>query len=90
VEPFTGAGTIPAANLGWGPTATKVGGSGAVTAGGNVAPGAAGGLGESKTLCQAAAGGSAGTFECGAALTLAIPDNVPPGNYSATLTLTLA
>ncbi|WP_327010360.1 WxL domain-containing protein [Dactylosporangium sp. NBC_01737] len=85
VEDFTGAGTIPGNNLGWAPTATKVSGSGAVIVG----AASPNGLGTSKTLCSAAPTTNAGTFTCGGAVSLAIPDNVAPGTYSATLTLTL-
>ncbi|MFI7209878.1 Ig-like domain repeat protein [Micromonospora maritima] len=85
LEDFTlGADTIANSNLGWTPSAAKTSGSGAVTAG------AAADLGDTRTLCSAASGASAGTFTCGAGLKLSIPDNVPPGEYSATLTLTLA
>ncbi|MFI6759167.1 Ig-like domain repeat protein [Micromonospora sp. NPDC050417] len=90
VENFTGpaGATIPANQLGWTPNATKVGqGSGSVAAGAAANPGA--GLGDARTLCSAAQGGSAGVFECGAGLTLGIPDTAVPGSYSATLTLTL-
>jgi hypothetical protein len=76
--------TIPNANLTWNPTAAKTSGSGSVT------PGAATNLGDTRTLCSAPVSGSAGVFTCGAGLSLAIPDNVPPGEYAATLTLTLA
>ncbi|WBB65469.1 Ig-like domain repeat protein [Micromonospora sp. WMMD812] len=85
LEDFTlAANTIPNSNLSWTPAAAKTSGSGAVTAG------AAADLGDTRTLCSATSGSSAGTFTCGADLSLAIPDNVPPGEYSATLTLTLA
>lgn len=83
-----GASQIPGDNLGWAPTAAKVDASGSVAAGAAVAPGA--GLGSARTLCKAEAGSSAGVFECGAGLTLDIPDSVAPGSYAATLTLTLA
>ncbi|MEV6522864.1 Ig-like domain repeat protein [Longispora sp. NPDC051575] len=87
VEDFTGAaGTFGADNLGWTPSASKVSGSGAVVAG-SVSPN---GLGTAKTLCKAVAASSAGTFKCGANLSLNIPDTTAPGSYSATLTLTLA
>ncbi|WP_412539221.1 Ig-like domain-containing protein [Longispora sp. K20-0274] len=87
VENFTGAaGTIGADNLGWTPSANKVSGSGAVVAG-SAAPN---GLGSAKTLCKAVATTSAGTFKCGAGLSLNIPDTTAPGSYSATFTLTLS
>jgi hypothetical protein len=76
--------SIANSNLSWTPKAAKTSGSGAVTAG------AAANLGGTATLCSAASGGSAGVFTCDAGLSLAIPDNVPPGAYKATLTLTLA
>ena len=85
LEDFTlGDDTIPNSNLSWTPSAAKTGGSGAVVAG------AAADLGDARTLCSATQGSSAGTFTCDAGLSLNIPDNVPPGEYSATLTLTLA
>ncbi|OKI73879.1 Ig-like domain repeat protein [Micromonospora sp. CB01531] len=85
LEDFTlGANTIANSNLTWTPSAAKTSGSGAVTAG------AAADLGDTRTLCSANSGASAGVFTCGADLNLTIPDNVPPGEYSATLTLTLA
>ncbi|MFE9651897.1 Ig-like domain repeat protein [Micromonospora sp. NPDC006431] len=85
LEDFTlGANTIANSNLTWTPSAAKTSGSGAVTAG------AAADLGDTRTLCSATSGASAGVFTCGADLNLTIPDNVPPGEYSATLTLTLA
>ncbi|MEU3452525.1 Ig-like domain repeat protein [Micromonospora sp. NPDC006766] len=80
---FTGAGNIPAENLTWTPSAAKASGSGSVTAGG------AANLGDTRSLCSSAAGSSAGKFTCDAGLSLSIPDSVPPGAYSATLTLTL-
>ncbi|MEV7228167.1 Ig-like domain repeat protein [Polymorphospora sp. NPDC051019] len=76
--------TIAGGNLSWTPSASKTSGSGAVTAG------TAADLGDTRTLCSSAAGASAGVFACGADLDLAIPDNVAPGEYKATLTLTLA
>jgi len=79
-----GDDTIANSNLAWTPSAAKVSGSGAVTAG------AAADLGDTRTLCSAASGASAGTFTCDAGLSLTIPDNIPPGEYAATLTLTLA
>lgn len=86
VSDFSGAtSTIPGSNLGWTPSSIKVSGSGAVVTGAN-----ASGLGNPSTLCKAGVGSSAGTFECGAGVTLVIPDNIAPGAYSATLTLTLA
>ncbi|GIG61222.1 hypothetical protein Lfu02_55940 [Longispora fulva] len=88
VDDFKNAGTgvIGADNLGWAPSASKVSGSGAVVAGSS----APNGLGTAKTLCKAVANSSAGTFTCGANLSLNIPDTTAPGSYSATLTLTLA
>ncbi|MEV4626553.1 Ig-like domain repeat protein [Micromonospora sp. NPDC049523] len=90
VEPFVGpaGATIAANQLGWVPTASEVDeNSGTVVAGAAANPGA--GLGDARALCSAAQGSSAGVFECGAALTLDIPDTAAPGSYSATLTLTL-
>ncbi|GIF51165.1 Ig-like domain-containing protein [Asanoa ferruginea] len=79
-----GTNTIANSNLAWTPAAAKVSGSGAVTAG------AAADLGDTRTLCSAVSGSSAGTFTCDAGLKLNIPDSVAPGEYAATLTLTLA
>ncbi|WP_422772801.1 Ig-like domain-containing protein [Plantactinospora sp. WMMC1484] len=89
VEDFVGpsAATIDGDQLGWTPDASKVSGSGAAIAGAVAAPGS--GLGETRTLCRADEGSSAGVFECGAGLTLGIPDTTTPGSYAATLTLTL-
>ncbi|MFJ6196610.1 Ig-like domain repeat protein [Micromonospora sp. NPDC092111] len=85
-----GSAQIPGDNLGWSPNAAKVDASGAVLAGVAAAPGGGTGLGTARTLCKANSGSSAGVFECGAGLTLDIPDSVAPGSYAATLTLTLA
>ncbi|GAB3686052.1 hypothetical protein GCM10027589_54900 [Actinocorallia lasiicapitis] len=80
-------GTIPGANLAWGPNATAVGdGSpGQVTAGAPVA-----GLNVARTLGSAQGGFSGGVFELGAGLDLRIPAGVPAGSYTGTLTLTLS
>jgi hypothetical protein len=90
VEQFTTAagGVIPANQLGWDPTVTKVQGSGTGVPGAKLTPGT--GLGQPKTLCRSGTTGSAGVYECGAKLTLGIPDTTAPGTYTATLTLTLA
>jgi hypothetical protein len=98
VTDFTAAGgaRIPAANLGWTPTASVAAGSlraaagakNAVAPGGPVAPGA--GLGTSRTLCSAETGSSLGSSTCGAALDLGVPESSAAGEYSAVLTLTLA
>lgn len=77
-------GTIPADQLGWAPSAS--GGPGTVSPGSAVPSG----LGSARTLCQAPAGSSAGTFQCGAQLTLSVPETTAPGSYRATLTLTLS
>ncbi|XTZ18422.1 HtaA domain-containing protein [Micromonospora echinospora] len=97
VEDFTGTpgGVIAADNLGWTPSASVVddglvGTPGAVTPGSRAVPGAGTGLGGARTLCGAAAGASAGTFQCGAALDLGVPASTAPGDYTATLTLTLS
>ncbi|WP_436775249.1 WxL domain-containing protein [Yinghuangia sp. YIM S09857] len=86
-------GTIPAANLGWRPTAAVSPDSSTTTApvvtpGPEVAPGS--GLGTAKTLCSSAAGASSGVFTCGGALDLGVPADTPAGTYTSTLTLTLA
>ncbi|WP_460369408.1 WxL domain-containing protein [Actinocorallia lasiicapitis] len=89
VSDFTSpeGGTIPGANLAWGPNATAVGdGSpGQVTAGAPVA-----GLNVARTLGSAQGGFSGGVFELGAGLDLRIPAGVPAGSYTGTLTLTLS
>lgn len=92
----TGGGTIPAADLGWTPSATvvtsdlqsSVGVSNAVSAGDSVSPGA--GLGASRTLCSADTGSSLGSSTCGGVLNLGVPESSAAGEYSAVLTLTLA
>ncbi|MFI7024012.1 HtaA domain-containing protein [Micromonospora sp. NPDC049900] len=97
VEDFTSAlgGTIAADNLGWTPNASVladelVGSSGVVTPGGRANPGDGTGLGSARTLCGSAAGASAGSFRCGADLGLGVPAATGPGDYTATLTLTLS
>lgn len=78
--------TIPRANLTWTPDARVVddGSNGTVT------PGAAGSLGTARTLASAAAGASGGVFKAGADLDLSVPAGASPGDYTATLTLTLS
>src|SRR5690606_31442851 len=78
--------TIPRANLTWTPDARVVddGSDGTVT------PGAAGSLGTARTLASAAAGASGGVFKAGADLDLSVPAGASPGDYTATLTLTLS
>lgn len=90
VSPFTGTpgGTIPANQLGWVPSVTKVSGSGAAGAGSPASPGS--GLGTARALCTAASGASSGVFDCKAGLTLGVPGDTVPGTYTATLTLTLS
>ncbi|RAY17177.1 hypothetical protein DPM19_03230 [Actinomadura craniellae] len=80
-------GTVPAANLGWSPSATVVddGSTGTVTPGPDVT-----GLEAARTLASSAAGASGGIFEAGAGLNLLIPAGVAPGSYVGTLTLTLS
>jgi hypothetical protein len=97
VETFTSplGGTIAADNLGWTPSAAPVddglvGAAGVVTPGGRATPGDGTGLGSARTLCGSAAGASAGTFRCDAALDLGLPAATAPGDYTATLTLTLS
>ncbi|WP_433533313.1 HtaA domain-containing protein [Micromonospora sp. CA-263727] len=97
VEEFTSVlgGTIAADNLGWAPNASVladglVGATGVVTPGGRANPGAGTGLGSARTLCSSAAGASAGSFRCGADVDLGVPAGTAPGDYSATLTLTLS
>lgn len=97
VENFTAGhgGVIAADNLGWAPTASVVddglvGSDGVVTPGGTAAPGAGTGLGTARTLCAAPGGASGGRFECGAGLSLGVPASSLPGDYTATLTVTLS
>ncbi|MFK3981607.1 Ig-like domain repeat protein [Micromonospora sp. NPDC050397] len=90
VEDFVGPANakIGANQLGWVPNASEVNeNSGTVVPGAAASPGT--GLGDARALCSAAQGSSAGVFECGADLTLDIPDTAAPGSYTATLTLTL-
>lgn len=75
---------IGAENLTWTPAASKASGSGSVSAGTSA------NLGDTRILCSATQSTSAGVFDCGAGLSLSIPDSVAPGAYAATLTLTLA
>lgn len=95
---FTGpnGAIVPAANLGWAPTASVITGTlpgdpnapaASVSPGANVVPGM--GLGSAHTLCSAPAGSSTGAFTCGGLLTLGVPANARAGTYTATLTLTL-
>ncbi|MGW4460743.1 HtaA domain-containing protein [Micromonospora sp. NPDC004704] len=97
VENFTSAagGVIAADNLGWTPNASVVndglvGTPGVVTSGAVANPGAGTGLGTARALCTSAAGASAGQFECGARLDLGVPASTSPGDYTATLTVTLS
>ncbi|MEU8804296.1 WxL domain-containing protein [Spirillospora sp. NPDC048819] len=79
-------GTIPRANLAWAPAAQVV----ADGSQGTVTPGAAGPLGAARTLASSAAGSSGGVFQAGAGLDLSVPAGTSPGDYTATLTLTLS
>ena len=95
VEEFTSAlgGSIAADNLGWTPNASVladalVGAAGVVNPGARATPG--NGLGSARTLCASPAGASAGSFRCGADLGLGVPAATAPGDYTATLTLTLS
>ncbi|MEV0396325.1 HtaA domain-containing protein [Polymorphospora rubra] len=97
VEQFTGSlgGTIAADNLGWVPNASFVADGlvstpGVVTPGAPANPGEGTGLGTARTLCSSAAGASGGQFECGAQLNLGVPASSTPGDYTATLTVTLS
>ncbi len=92
------SGVIPAADLGWSPTAvvnqpavsdlvhtgTVVP---AVAAGAPVVPGS--GLNLARSLCSSAPGSSTGSFTCGGALSLGVPFDTPVGSYTAVLTITL-
>ncbi|WP_131740612.1 hypothetical protein [Actinomadura roseirufa] len=88
VTDFTRAagGAIPAAGLAWSPSAQVVdeGSRGAVT------PGTPGSLGAPRTLASSSAGSSGGVFTAGAGLDLGVPAGASPGDYTATLTLTLS
>lgn len=82
---------IPGGNVGWAPSAEVAhdvipGDVADVDAG---APLPQGGLDEARTLCQAPANHSGGTFECGGGIGLGIPASAAAGLYQATLTLTL-
>jgi hypothetical protein len=101
VSDFSGSpnGTIPAADLGWTPTASVTPGpvsdlvhSGsstpAVSAGAAVVPGS--GLNLARSLCSSAPGSSTGSFTCGGGLSLGVPFDTPIGSYTAVLTITLS
>ncbi|MFK3978933.1 HtaA domain-containing protein [Micromonospora sp. NPDC050397] len=97
VENFATAtgGVIAADNLGWAPTASfvddgLVGAPGVVAPGAVASPGEGTGLATARTLCTSAAGASAGKFECTAQLSLGVPASTTPGDYTATLTVTLS
>jgi hypothetical protein len=94
------AGSIAATHVGWtpqfvgstrfpsAPTASQAG----LTDGGVVAPvddGRAGGLATSRLLFSARAGGSNGSVTYGANLVVHAPTATLPGNYRATLTITV-
>jgi hexosaminidase len=100
VSDFQGApsGIIPAADLGWTPTAgvnqspvtdlVRVGTQApAVSAGAPVAPGS--GLNLARSLCSSGQGASTGSFTCAGALSLGVPFDTPVGAYTAVLTITL-
>ena len=100
VSDFAGdpSGTIPAADLGWTPTASVVPGAisdlvhagpvtTAVTAGGALNPGS--GLSTAHSLCSSVPGASTGSFTCGGTLRLGVPFDTPIGGYTAVLTITL-
>ncbi|MHA6760428.1 WxL domain-containing protein [Streptacidiphilus sp. PAMC 29251] len=86
---FTGPGasTIPAASLSWTPACSTTAGSPSTCV-----PGSAGTVGTAgATLASAPAATLAGgQFSATAGLSLAIPAFTAPGDYSSTLTLTLA
>jgi hypothetical protein len=63
--------------------------AGATTSSGFDKSVANGGGGTARTLCSAAPGGGGGTFNCAAALTLAVPAGVAAGAYSAVLQITI-
>lgn len=78
---------IPAANMGWTPTASVVNDGSNAT----VTPGpAVRGLDVARTLASSEGGSSGGVFEADAALDLLIPAGVATGTYTGTLTLTLS
>ncbi|MFJ1879197.1 hypothetical protein [Streptomyces sp. NPDC088137] len=85
----SGGGTIPADAVRWTPRCTARNGSvGAPVAGSPAALGS-----EAASLCRMDPDGSrpftGGRFDADADLTLTVPGFTPPGDYSATLTLTL-
>ncbi|MFG2213336.1 hypothetical protein ACIOZL_04185 [Streptomyces sp. NPDC087769] len=85
----SGGGTIPADAVRWTPRCTAQNGSvGAPVAGSPAALGS-----EAASLCRMDPDGSrpftGGRFDADADLTLTVPGFTPPGDYSATLTLTL-
>ena len=86
---FTGPGTstLPAADLSWTPSCTTATGSPSTCAAGT--PGAVGTAGATLASTPAAAL-TGGQFSVGADLSLSIPAFTAPGDYSSTLTLTLA
>ncbi|MEL5959891.1 hypothetical protein AADR41_34900 [Streptomyces sp. CLV115] len=85
----SGGGTIPAGAVRWTPKCTAQNGSvGAPVAGSPAALGSG-----AASLCRMDPDGSrpftGGRFDADADLTLTVPGFTPPGDYSATLTLTL-
>ena len=82
-----GAGTLPAADLSWTPACTTAAGSPSTCV-----PGSSGTVGTAgATLASTPAGTlTGGQFSATANLTLTIPAFTAPGDYSSTLTLTLA
>lgn len=92
VSDFTANGqTFGGEHLGWTPEVVSTSTSQVVTPGAEVAPSgvAGGGLLASSGLGSADAGEGLGTAELGAELDLQISASTPPGEYSATLTLTV-
>jgi hypothetical protein len=88
VSDFVGGdNTFGAQALGWAPSVTA--NTVDAVAGASVAPGAGGtGLGASRTLAASALGHALGSAQVTAGLSLAIPLDTAPGDYTGILTLT--
>jgi phosphate ABC transporter phosphate-binding protein len=90
VSDFTGAGgTVAGTGLGWTPAVITQNPAHDVVAGPLLLPGTAPGLTAGAALANAGAGKGLGTSVLGADLDLRMPSSTPPGQYSATLTVTV-
>jgi hypothetical protein len=88
VSAFTSStSSFDGTHLGWTPELVSSSPNQTVTAGAPVAPGT--GIAASSTLGSAMAGEGRGTAVLGADLELSIPTDTEPGDYSATLTITV-